>query len=88
MYKKRCSVQARSGINAIVVTSRRLLGFSSRTLTWIKADRDLHEKVLERRILPHLQSGADGQASLWISWRERHLVQGGARRSRKSSPAA
>jgi hypothetical protein len=41
-----------SGINAIVVTSRRLLGFSSRTLTWIKADRDLHEKVLERRILP------------------------------------
>ena len=41
-----------SGINAIVVTSRRLLGFSSRTLTWSKTDRDLHEKVLERRILP------------------------------------
>ena len=41
-----------SGINAIVVTSRRLLGFSSRSLTWIKTDRDLHEKVLERRILP------------------------------------
>jgi hypothetical protein len=40
-----------SGINAIVVTSRRLLGFSSRTLTWIKTDRDLREKVLERRIL-------------------------------------
>ena len=41
-----------SGINGIVVTSRRLLGFSSRTLAWIKTDRDLHEKVLERRILP------------------------------------
>jgi hypothetical protein len=41
-----------SGINAIVVTSRRLLGFSSRTLAWSKTDRDLHEKVLERRILP------------------------------------
>jgi hypothetical protein len=41
-----------SGINAIVVTSRRLLGFSSRTLTWSKVDRDLNEKVLERRVLP------------------------------------
>jgi hypothetical protein len=41
-----------SGINGIVVTSRRLLGFSSRTLAWIKTDRDLREKVLERRILP------------------------------------
>jgi hypothetical protein len=41
-----------SGINAIVVTSRRLLGFSSRTLAWSKTDRDLHEKILERRILP------------------------------------
>jgi hypothetical protein len=40
-----------SGINGIVVTSRRLLGFSSRTLAWIKTDRDLREKVLERRIL-------------------------------------
>jgi len=40
------------GINAIVVTSRRLLGFSSRTLTWSQTDRDLDEKVLERRILP------------------------------------
>ena len=41
-----------SGINAIVVTSRRLLGFSSRTLTWSDRDRDLNEKVLERRLLP------------------------------------
>lgn len=41
-----------NGINAIVVTSRRLLGFSSRTLAWGKVDRDLHEKILERRILP------------------------------------
>ena len=40
------------GINAIVVTSRRLLGFSSRTLSWSKTDRDLHEKDLERRLLP------------------------------------
>jgi len=30
------------GINAIVVTSRRLLGFSSRTLNWSKTDRDLY----------------------------------------------
>ena len=41
-----------NGINAIVVTSRRLLGFSSRTLSWSKTDRDLHEKTLERRIMP------------------------------------
>jgi hypothetical protein len=41
-----------NGIIAIVVTSRRLLGFSSRTLTWSKVDRDVHDKILERRILP------------------------------------
>src|SRR3954465_5678419 len=41
-----------SGINAVVVTSRRLLGFSSRTFTWTKKDRDLNEKVLDRRVLP------------------------------------
>jgi hypothetical protein len=41
-----------SGINAVVVTSRRLLGFSSRTLTWAKKDCDLNEKVLDRRVLP------------------------------------
>jgi hypothetical protein len=41
-----------SGINAVVVTSRRLLGFSSRTLAWSKTDRDLNEKVLEWRVLP------------------------------------
>jgi len=41
-----------SGINAVVVTSRRLLGFSSRTLGWSKMDRELHEKVLDRRVLP------------------------------------
>ena len=41
-----------SGINAVVVTSRRLLGFSSRTLSWSKMDRYLNEKVLERRVLP------------------------------------
>ena len=64
-----------SGINAVVVTSRRLLGFSSRTLTWSKTDRDLNEKVLERRVLPtfsvvrtdkHLYGfrGADG---IWLN---------------------
>jgi hypothetical protein len=41
-----------SGINAVVVTSRRLLGFSSRTLSWHKTDRDLNDKFLERRTLP------------------------------------
>jgi hypothetical protein len=41
-----------NGINAIVVTSRRLLGFSGRTLIWSQVDRDLHERILERRILP------------------------------------
>jgi hypothetical protein len=41
-----------SGINAVVVTSRRLLGFSSRTLSWHETDRDLNEKVIERRVLP------------------------------------
>ena len=41
-----------SGINAVVVTSRRLLGFSGRTLAWSKTALDLNEKVLERRVLP------------------------------------
>ena len=41
-----------SGINAVVVTSRRLLGFSSRTLAWSKRDRELYERVLDRLVLP------------------------------------
>lgn len=41
-----------NGINGIIVTSRRLLGFSSRVLTWTKKELDLNEKVLERKILP------------------------------------
>jgi hypothetical protein len=41
-----------NGINAVVVTSRRMLGFSSRTFTWSKRDRDLNEKILEKRVLP------------------------------------
>lgn len=41
-----------SGINAIVVTSRRLLGFSSRTFIWTETDRELYEKVLDRLVLP------------------------------------
>ena len=40
-----------SGINGIVVTSRRLIGFSSRTFTWTTQVLDLHEKVLERKLL-------------------------------------
>ena len=63
-----------SGINAVVVTSRRLLSFSSRTLTWCETDRDLNETLLERRMLPtfsvvrtdkHLYGfrGADG---VWL----------------------
>jgi hypothetical protein len=40
------------GINGIVVTSRRLLGFSSRTLSWTEFERELHEKLLDKRILP------------------------------------
>lgn len=63
-----------SGINGIVVTSRRLLGFSSRALTWTKTELDLNEKVLERRILPtfcfirtdrHLY-GFRGVNGLWL----------------------
>src|SRR5215831_6622049 len=41
-----------SGINGMVVTSRRLLGFSSRALTWSKQELDVNENVLERKILP------------------------------------
>lgn len=40
-----------NGINGVVVTSRRLLGFSSRALTWSKKELDLNEKILERKIL-------------------------------------
>ncbi|NGZ95392.1 MAG: hypothetical protein CV089_04540 [Nitrospira sp. WS110] len=41
-----------NGINGIIVTSSRLLGFSSRVLTWAKIELDINEKVLERKILP------------------------------------
>ena len=41
-----------SGINALVVTSRRLLGFSSHTLAWSELDRALYEQVLDRRVFP------------------------------------
>ncbi len=63
-----------SGINAIVVTSRRLLGFSSRALTWSKKELDVNEKVFERKILPtfslirtdrHLY-GFRGVNGLWL----------------------
>ena len=63
-----------SGINAIVVTSRRLLGFSSRALTWSKKELDVNEIVFERKILPtfslirtdrHLY-GFRGVNGLWL----------------------
>jgi hypothetical protein len=63
-----------NGINGIVVTSRRLLGFSSRALTWSKQELDVNEKVLERKILPsfslirtdrHLY-GFRGVNGLWL----------------------
>ncbi|MDF0674166.1 MAG: hypothetical protein P0120_07460 [Nitrospira sp.] len=63
-----------NGINGIVVTSRRLLGFSSRALTWAKKELDVNEKVLERKILPtfslirtdrHLY-GFRGANGLWL----------------------
>lgn len=63
-----------TGINAIVVTSRRLLGFSSRTLTWTTIELDVNEQVLERQILPtfsfirtdrHLY-GFRGVNGLWL----------------------
>jgi len=63
-----------NGINGIVVTSRRLLGFSSRALTWSKKELDLNEKVLDGKILPtfslirtdrHLY-GFRGVNGLWL----------------------
>ena len=63
-----------SGINGMVVTSRRLLGFSSRALTWSKKEMDVNEKVLERKLLPtfslirtdrHLY-GFRGANGLWL----------------------
>ena len=63
-----------NGINGIVVTSRRLLGFSSRALTWSKKELDVNEKVIERKILPtfslirtdrHLY-GFRGVNGLWL----------------------
>lgn len=38
------------GVHAITVTSSRLPGFSSRIITWGETDRDLREKILERRM--------------------------------------
>ncbi len=63
-----------SGLNGIVVTSRRLLGFSSRTLTWTKIELGVNEKVLERKILPtftlirtdHDLYGFRGVNGLWL----------------------
>ena len=63
-----------NGINGIVVTSRRLLGFSSRALTWSKKELNVNENLLERKILPtfslirtdrHLY-GFRGVNGLWL----------------------
>ncbi|HXC67969.1 MAG TPA: hypothetical protein VN638_11155, partial [Nitrospiraceae bacterium] len=63
-----------NGINAIVVTSRRLLGFSSRTLIWTETDREPYETVLDRLVLPtfsvvrtdkHLY-GFRGASGIWL----------------------
>lgn len=63
-----------NGINGIVVTSRRLLGFSSRALTWSKKELEVNEKVLDWKILPtfslirtdrHLY-GFRGANGLWL----------------------
>ena len=63
-----------SGINGIVVTSRRLLGFSSRALTWTKIELAVNENILERKLLPsfslirtdrHLY-GFRGVNGLWL----------------------
>ncbi len=68
------SSSSANGINGVVVTSHRLLGFSSRALTWSKKELDLNEKVLERKILPtfslirtdrHLY-GFRGANGLWL----------------------
>lgn len=63
-----------NGVNGIVVTSRRLLGFSSRALTWTKKELDVNEKVIERKLFPsfslirtdrHLY-GFRGANGLWL----------------------
>ncbi|MBL8073040.1 MAG: hypothetical protein JNL29_01640 [Nitrospira sp.] len=63
-----------NGITGIVVTSRRLLGFSSRALTWTKKELDVNETVLERKLFPsfsfirtdrHLY-GFRGVNGLWL----------------------
>ena len=63
-----------NGINGIIVTSRRLLWFSSRALTWTKTDLDVNENVLERKLFPsfslirtdrHLY-GFRGVKGLWL----------------------
>lgn len=47
------SAEAR-GLNALVLTSTRLLGFSGKTLRWSEQRTDLFEQILEKRITPRL----------------------------------
>jgi hypothetical protein len=42
------------GLNALVQTSMRLLGFSSQVMRWSELRTDLSERVLDRRVLPRL----------------------------------
>jgi hypothetical protein len=47
------SVEAR-GINALVQTSIRLLGFSAKTQRWAEQRTDLYEQILEKQVTPRL----------------------------------
>ena len=47
------AVEAR-GINALVQTSTRLLGFSAKTQRWAEQRTDLYEQILEKQVTPRL----------------------------------
>jgi hypothetical protein len=47
------SIEAQ-GINALVVTSKRLLGFSGQVQRWSEQRLNLNEKVLDRKVMPRL----------------------------------
>jgi hypothetical protein len=40
------------GLNALVLTSKRLLGFSSQVMRWSEQRTDLSEQIQDRRVLP------------------------------------
>jgi len=61
------------GLNALVHTSARLLGFSSQTMRWSELRTDLSERVQDRRVSPRLMLvrtdkhlyGFQGQLGRW-----------------------